>query len=238
MFDLRTQLSVIKEHLLFYAELLLRSQSGLLAGVIALLLMGGVATRQAVVRGWPLEAMFLAATGLYALVHAETRFVAGYVGILWMSILSGVRVLKSEHRKMEEYLALAMVITILLSVADGTVRAVRAKGPYSALDQIVVADGLERFGLKAGDQVAILGDGNWAYWARLGKLKIVSTVTSHDAPAFWAQTAAQKEDVYRLLAGTGARTVVSEQVPAGDSGNGWKRIGATEYYMRWLTPKN
>ncbi len=180
--------------------------------------------------------MCSAAMGLYSLVHAETRFVGAHVVLFWMAILFSVRLASRETRRMAEYLVLAIVVTVLLSVADGTVHAVIAGDPYSAWDQVMVADDLGKTGLIAGDRVAVLGDGNWAYWARLGKLKIVSTVMSSDVPAFWAQTAEEKEKVYRLLGSTGARAVVSVAVPASDVGNGWKRIGATEYYVRWITP--
>jgi hypothetical protein len=232
----RAQLNVIKGHLLLYAALLLRSQSGLLAGVLVLLLAGGTTTRRAIARHWPLFAMFLVAAGLYALVHVETRFVGAYVAVFWMAILGGVRLWGTENRKMGEFVALAMAVTILLAVADGTLRAILTGGPYSARDQITVADDLEQMGLRAGDHIAVFGDGNWAYWARLGKLKIVSTVMSRDTPAFWAETPEHKKAVYQLLTGTGARAVVSEQVPASDVENGWTRIGTTDYYLRWLLP--
>jgi len=153
-----------------------------------------------------------------------------------MAIMFGVRIASRDARKMAEYLVLAIIVTVLLSVADGTLHAVIAGGPYSALDQVMVADDLGKMGLIAGDRVAVLGGGNWSYWARLGKLKIVSTIMSPDTQAFWAQTAEEKEKVYRLLGGTGARVVVSAAVPVSDVGNGWKRIGATQYYVRWLTP--
>jgi hypothetical protein len=235
IFDLRRQLRVIKEHLLLYAELLLRNQSGLLAGVLAFVLAGGASSRKAISGNWPLFLMFLAAAGLYALVHVEPRFIGAYVTIFWMAILCGIRLSGAETRRMAEYVALAIVVTILLSVADGTMRAIRAGGPYSARDQIVVADEIEKMGLHAGDHIAILGDGNWAYWARLGKLKIVSTVVSINTPAFWAETPAEREDVYRLLAGTGARAVVSAQVPPSNARDGWERIGTTDLYLRWLS---
>lgn len=235
-FDARTQLRVIEDHVLTYAELLLRSQSGLLAGALTLLFMGGIATRKSLLRNWPLFALCLAPMVLYMLVHVEVRYVGAYIAVFWMAILFSLRLANSDSvRRMAQFLAVAMVVTILLSVADGTMHAIRAGGPYSARDQIVVADGLEKMGLRAGDHVAILGDGNWAYWARLGKLKIVSTVMSRDTPTFWAETPEQKEEIYRLLAGTGATAVVSAQVPASDAGSGWKRIGATKYYLRWLS---
>jgi hypothetical protein len=238
-FDARRQLKVIEDHVLTYAELLLRSQSGLLAGALTLVLVRGMATRKSLLRNWPLFALCLAPMALYMLVHVEVRYVGAYLAVFWMAILFSIRLANSDSvRRMAELLAVAVVVTILLSVADGTMHAVRAGGPYSARDQITVADGLKKMGLHAGDHVAILGDGNWAYWARLGKLKIVSTIMSPDTPAFWAETLEQKEEVLRLLADTGAKAVVAAQVPASDAGNGWERIGVTENYVRWLSPSS
>jgi hypothetical protein len=234
-FSARRQLAVIAEHLLLYANLFLRSQSGLLAGVLTLVLVGGAATRRAIVANWPLLAMVFAVFGLYALVHAEARFLSACVVIFWMAILFAVRLPAHNSPRWAELLCLAIVITILLSVADGTVRAIRAGGPYSARDQIVVAEHLHEIGLRDHDRVAVVGEANWSYWARLGKFKIVSTVTSVDAPEFWAQDSTQKEQVYRAFASSGAQAAVTEAPPAGvvmDSG--WQRVGSSEYFVRWL----
>ena len=253
--DVRAQMRVIKEHLLLYAGLLLRDQPGLLAVALALTLAGGVATRKAILAYWPLFLMGFAAGGLYMLVHVETRFVAAYVSIFWMAILAGIRLdissydsvsahsdnarsgrASSENRsKLVDYLALATVVTILLSVADGTVRAVRDRGPYSARDQIAVADILTEGGMRDGDRVAVVGDGNWFYWPRLGRFKIVSAIIAVDAPTFWHETPEQKEDVYRLFAGTGAKVLVTAGPLSAEAGSGWRRIGATAYYAHSLS---
>lgn len=234
-FDARAQLTVVKQHLLMYAGLLLRDQSGLLVAALALILAGGVATRGALWRNWFLLALCFAALGLYMLVHVEVRYVGAYVAVFWTTMLFGIRLSNAEgQRRMAEYLALAVVVTILLSVADGTVRAIRDGGPYSALDQVTVADNLEQMGLRPGDHIAVVGDGNWSYWARLGKYKIVSTIMSPDAPAFWAEKPEQKEAVYRVFATTGARALVTTQPPPSDAGDGWRQVGVSGYYVRWL----
>jgi hypothetical protein len=253
--DVRAQMRVIKEHLLLYAGLLLRDQPGLLAVALALTLAGGVATRKAILAYWPLFLMGFAAGGLYMLVHVETRFVAAYVSIFWLAILAGIRLDISSYdsvsahsdnarsdrassenrRKLVDYLALATVVTILLSVADGTVRAVREGGPYSARDQIAVADILTEGGMRAGDRVAVVGDGNWFYWPRLGRFKIVSAIIAVDAPTFWHETPEQKEDVYRLFAGTGAKVLVTAGPLSAEAGSGWRRIGTTAYYVHSLS---
>ncbi|MFZ0955630.1 MAG: hypothetical protein WAN60_04760 [Candidatus Sulfotelmatobacter sp.] len=253
--DVRAQLRVIREHLLLYAGLLLRDQPGLLAIALALALVGGVATRKGILANWPLFLMAFAGCGLYMLVHVETRFVAAYVSISWLALLAGIRFdtasyatantssenaglnQKASDRRGElvEYLALAVVVTILLSVADGTVRAVQAGGPYSARDEIAVADGLNQDGLRSGDRVAVVGNGNWFYWARLGKFKIVSAIVGPDMPAFWEETPEQKEEIYRLLAGTGAKVVVTAGPLSAEAGSGWQRIGSTAYYVHALS---
>jgi hypothetical protein len=253
--DVRAQMRVIREHLLLYAGLLLRDQPGLLAVALALTLAGGVATRRAILAYWMLFLMSFAASGLYMLVHVETRFVAAYVSIFWLAILAGIRLeissygspsahsdnarsgdASSESRSnMVDYLAVATVVTILLSVADGTVRAVREGGPYSARDQIAVADILTEGGMRPGDRVAVVGDGNWFYWPRLGRFKIVSAIIAMDAPTFWHETPAQKEDVYRLFAGTGAKVLVTSSPLSAEAGSGWKRIGTTAFYEHALS---
>jgi hypothetical protein len=252
--DIRAQWKVIKDHVLLYAGLLLRDQPGLLAVALALVLAGGVATRKAILANWPLFLISLAACGLYMLVHVETRFVAAYVCIFWLGILAGI--LRSapgytsvnassdnsraddagsnSRGELVEYLALAVVVTILLSVADGTVRAVREGGPYSARGEIAVADGLNQEGLRQGDRVAVVGDGNWFYWPRLGGFKIVSAVIAVDAPTFWGQAQEQKEGVYQLFAGTGAKVLVTAGPLSAQAGSGWRRIGTTAYYVHPL----
>jgi len=254
-FNVRAQLRVIKEHLLTYAGMLLRDQPGLLAAALALILAGGAVTRKAILANWPLFLMCFAAGGLYMLVHVETRFVGGYVSVFWLAILAGLRVDISGKQsatatsdeialepgnldsrgKLAEYLAAAVVVTILLSVADGTVHAVQAGGPYSAHDQIAVADGLNRDGVRPGDQIAVVGDGNWSYWARLGKFKIVSAIVGPDAPTFWQEPQEQKDEIYRLFAGTGAKLVVTAGPPTVEPGGGWRRIGTTAYFTHSLS---
>jgi hypothetical protein len=81
----------------------------------------------------------------------------------------------------------------------------------------------------------VVGDGNWFYWPRLGGFKIVSAIIAIDAPKFWHETPAQKEDVYRLFAGTGAKVLVTAGPLSAEAGNGWRRIGTTAYYEHSLS---
>jgi hypothetical protein len=236
-FNLRLQLKAIKSHLLTYAGLFLRSQPALLAAALTLILIGGVATRKAVLAYWPLFMMGFAAMGLYMLVHVEARFVAAYICIFWVALLFGVRLPRSGGQlKMAEYLIAAVTLTLVLTVADGTVRAIQARGPYSARNHIEVSDGLKQLGIQPGDKVAVLGDGNWSYWARLGRLKIVATIMGPDTQSFWAASPQQKAKVFQIFAESGARAVVTgDRPPLVTLDTGWQPIGTTGYYVRWVS---
>jgi hypothetical protein len=237
-FNLGTQLRVIKWHILTYAALFLRSQPGLLAAALTLIFIGGSATRKAVLEYWPLFMMGFAAMGLYMLVHVETRFVAAYLCIFWVTLLFGVRLPKSGGQlKMAAYLIGAVTLTLVLSVADGTARAMRSSGPYSARDHIAVSDGLMQIGVQPGDRVAVLGDGNWSYWARLGRFRIVTNVMGADTPLFWAASSQQKAKVFQIFAQSGARVVVANNLPPlAVLDASWQPIGTTGYYFRWVSP--
>jgi hypothetical protein len=234
-FDVRAQATVILAGLFTYANLMFRDQSGLAAGTLALILAGGVATRNAILKNWPLLAMCFVAMGLYLLVLVESRYVAAYMGVLWLIIIFGVR-LTTEQLRIAQYLVLSVVVTILISIAYSTGHGLRSGDPgipaYSAANQISIADALEKMGVKAGDRIAVAGDGNWAYWARAGKLKIVSTIMSPDLPAFWSAGPDQRENIYHLFYSTGAKAVVSMSPPV--AGEHWEKIGDSDFYVRVL----
>jgi hypothetical protein len=236
-FDLRAQALVVARHSLMYAQLLLCWQSGLLAGALAFLAVGGRPTFGAILGSWPLLAMCVAAFAIYALVHAETRFLGAYVGIAWTAILAGIRLRRpTAADKLVAALLWAVAITIQISVVASTARAWRAEGnSCSALPHVEVAEELHRVGVHAGSRVAVLGDGDWAYWARLAHVRIVAEITTPDTPAFWASAAQQKTAIYEALAKAGAAAVVTAPpLPLVTLDESWARLGHTPYYIRWL----
>jgi len=236
--DVRAQVRTLLMHGVMYAGLLLRAQPGLLAAALALFLAGGIASVRALLRNWFLLAWCVAALGLYMLVHVEVRYVGAFVAVLWMVILFELRIPELgrsvSRNKLAEYLALAVVVTILLSLADGTVRAIREGGPFSARGDIAVADDLEALGLRPGEQIAVIGDGNWFYWARLGRYKIVSTIMASDSTDYWNLAVEQRQGLNRVFTTTGARALITPTPPFFSKGDGWERVGATEYYLHWL----
>jgi hypothetical protein len=90
-----------------------------------------------------------------------------------------------------------------------------------------------------------------AFWASLGRFRLVAEV--YFVPEtytpdlirlhrefrdndFWDADTERQEKLIDALAKTGARLVVSLQEPRGPGAAGWRRIGNTDTYMRWLEP--
>jgi hypothetical protein len=235
-FNFRAQALVVLRHLLMYLQLFLNSQPGLVVGVLTWLALGGKPTCRAILRNWFLLAMCLSALGIYMLVHVETRFLGAQVVIAWIAILSGIRLhTELTPDKLVITLVGAVTITILISVFAGTAHLLRDGGVCSAAAHVEVAEDLESVRVHQGSKVAVFGDGDWAYWARLAHLRIVAEIMSPDTPAFWASTPEEKTRVYQALVKAGAIAVITEPLlPFVTLDDGWSRLGNTPYYIRWL----
>ncbi len=90
---------------LAYERFLIR-EPGLLAGVVVLVYIGGLATLRAIAGNWPL----LAAAGLslaaYALVLVLDRYVAASMVLLFVALFAGIRLPKdSRHESIARYVA-------------------------------------------------------------------------------------------------------------------------------------
>lgn len=238
-FSLRAQLKVLLNSALFFLRLFLRAQAGLFAGVMVFYLLGRWEALRRMVVVWPLVAAALVGLAIYAPVLAETRYVAGFLVLLWCAILAAIRLPnRPDHVRFAKYVGIAVVITILLSVAETTYRAT-ATGPYSAREDIDVAANLQQLGLHAGDKVAVIGDGTGAYWAHLGEFKIVAEIMSggKGAVEFWSAPNETKASVYQAFRKAGALAVITWDPPGCGLGSEWQSVLGTRYYAYVLEPR-
>jgi hypothetical protein len=86
-------------------------------------------------------------------------------------------------------------------------------GVANGTDAITIA--LRALGVRPGDEIAVIGDGMGAYWARLARVHLVAELPSSAAETFWAGDSALQRRVLDAIAGTGARAVVADDVPPG-----------------------
>ncbi len=194
-------------------------------------------------RCWFLIVPSLLAMGLYALVHYETRYVGPFFAVLGVCFFSCIFWADEFHkRRLYAGIAILQLGIFLWLVALPAVSGLRhpwssEKGSYQE-----VAQGAIEMGLHPGDQIASLDFSNLgtAMWARLARIQIIAEVyywpNGHEGTenCFWRADQASQEKVLQRLSQTGAKAVVSSDVPKGPGAEQWSRIGNTGYYLLWL----
>ena len=240
-FRLRSQIRVLVQSARNYTKMLV-GKLGLLAGLLIFILWGGAPTRKAIFSNWPLIAAGGLSIGAYSLVLVTSRYVGGSAVLLFVAILAGIRLpRKDQTAPLAKYVAMAVMATILFSiVADLAETAYMSLTVYSdpmQKDQMRAVEGLRSMGLQAGDSVGLVGDGTAAYWARLGRFKIVAEIFSPEAGSrrFWSEPWERRKLAYEWLGRSGAKVVVVWGPPEGGMDPGWKQIANTSYYVRFLT---
>lgn len=240
-FRVRSQIRVLVQSARNYGIILV-GQLGLIAGVLTFVFWGGVPTRRAIVSNWPLIAAAGLSLGVYSLVLVRPRYIGASVVLLFVAILAGIRLPKGEQsRPLAKYVTVGVIATILFSVvahlAETAYTTMTVYGYPAPKDQMEAALGLQSLGLTAGDRVAVIGDGSFDFWARLGRFKIVSEVSSFDPGnrEFWASSRERRTLAYDCLRSSGAKVVVVWQPPASGIDPDWKRLPNTNFYVRFLT---
>jgi hypothetical protein len=198
-------------------------------------------------RCWYLIIPSLLGTGLYALVHYETRYVGPFFVVLGVCFFSCVLwVDEFQRRRLFAGIAILQFLMFFGVIAWPAMTSLRHpwttdKGSYQE-----VAEGARKMGLRPGDQIASLDFSNLgtAMWARLARIQIIAEVyywpgghegTEND---FWKENQATQDKVLHRLLQTGAKAVVSSEAPTGPAAAQWSRIGNTGYYLLWLNSKS
>jgi hypothetical protein len=237
-FRVRSQIRVLIKSALTYQKILLE-ESGLLAGVLFFLIIGGKPTRRAIASNWPLLAAAGVSLAAYSLVLVLPRYVGASMVILWAAVFGGVRLAKDETlRVVSKYVAVAIIATVLLSVvghiADTAYLTMTVGAAPPSRDQVKAAVGLQAMGLRAGDKVAVIGDGGTNHWARLGRFRIVAEAVSVNE--FWSASPERRHLAYECLSSTGSRAVVAWAPAVSTLDSHWQRISDTNYYA-YFFPK-
>ncbi len=240
-FDLKNQLRVLKLTSLNYYRLLLLSDAGLVAVVIMLFSMtplGAKSSCKSVCQHWHLLIPALVGLGAFFLLIVDGRYVAPFALLLWLGILSGLRLPSSEQsHKLLVSAVLAIMITVGVPVIASIIldwSEARHTGPVDWQ----IAQSLHQVGIQPGDKVAFIrrspaGD---FFWARLAKIQIIAEVPPSDADEFWATTPSVRTDIFDALAKTGAKAIIASEKPPGATGAAWQRLGATDNYAHLLRP--
>ena len=195
---------------------------GLLAGALALC--GLLAWRRksvALVESsvylvvWPVAACLL-----YALVHVESRYFAGFLVIFWLTI-PGLFPVRWRVQATAVLLLVASAVLVLSAI----------RGPRNdvsiaaAADARLVAGRLKSMGVRPGDRLAVVGDGFYAFYARLSGTRIVAEIP--DANDWWRADCRQAETLRQTLGGIGVKALVATGRPKAYQCPGWQEVPGT-----------
>jgi hypothetical protein len=243
-FDLRGELRAIAIALIVYGQLFLSpfAQLNISIGFFALF---AIAPRPSVclkrsLADWPLAIPVAAALILYSFVHAEHRFVAAFVSILWLVMFSGARLPGCDGtRRMIPAVVISITVTTLVLAIWSTAIDVRSVTPeYSQ-----AAKALNAVGVSSGSKIGIIWKEEWnreaaqgALVPRLAKVQVIAEVSEPDA--FWATTPSVRSQVIEALANAGVTAILTERPPPQFlSEMRWEKLGNTGYYVFMLPKK-
>jgi hypothetical protein len=212
-FSLKRQLAVLQESLLVY-EALFREAAGIIAAFIVVLAFCRGSLRD-LRRYWILLAVAVGAFFLYALVLVQPRYIGSFVAVSVVVLFGSLEIPVYHRDTLRALLITAALATVVTT--RSTFMPVVANGD----EDLVVATAVHRLGMEAHTKVAVAGDGARAYWARLGRFRIVaeigeSTLTSEEQRRAWP-----------VLCRVGVGAVVADFPPA--DGAGWQRAGSSHY---------
>ena len=198
---------------------------------------------------WPVLLPSLAVIAMYCLVYIEKRYIAGNLVVLWMTALTSVTI---RSAKVARFATALIVALCLLYTGVFVVRRQTGNVAEAASDlfrhrekfqnvQALIAAGLERAGLRAGDKVAYIGPSVDADWARLAGVKIVAEIPlsyqrnrrllnntlidkADDIKRFWTDPGPGRAAVIDVFRHAGAKMIVTDGYFDREFVNSWTRV--------------
>jgi hypothetical protein len=234
-FNLHRQIEVFAAHFPTLVEVLFVAQPSLTAAFLFFLLWNWAGFTHTLAKWWPLLTVSLAVIGLYMLVHLEVRFIGSCAVLIWFSLFCALRIpADASSRRIASLATASAAVAMMLSFASYTAKYCVNGCPDSARTHIDVA---QQLNFPAGTPVAVIGTGNFSYWAHLARVRIVAEIMPMDEADFWKLPDPEQKRFLSVFRSTGARWLIAQPptvlLPTLDQG--WKRVGTTAYYRYPLT---
>lgn len=224
-------------------EYVFRTQGILTVVVLMLILLSD--DRKVTLRSWfqywPILIPAVAYVAIFASLMWERRYTLAEGVALWGTLAISAD-LHSDGRRLRVLKAAVWSLGIVIGFS--ALKDAREAYRTSAVDevQVTVAEQLQERDVRPGDQVAVIGYGINAFWARLAKTRIIAEIpssadTGDPATAFWNSSAAEETSLLNRLRTTGAVAVVADNLPH-TLPPGWIPLGSTGFGIFWLNKPN
>ena len=176
----------------------------------------------------------VAMASLYALVHVEERFLAGFGLVLLVWLLARFVPSPVATPRRVRVASGAVLLALVLAIAAGVFADARALLRPAPFDQWNVAQGLRAAGAEPGTHVALMGDGLNAYWAHLAGLRVIAELPPLGIPRYLSLAPFERAEIFHRFASTGARFLLSDSPGPAISDPDWQRVPATTFLYRRL----
>lgn len=193
--------------------------------IVALALLAASTRRPAVVRTsrapMILVLWSLASALVYALVHVEARYLAGFVATGGIAVggMISQRAPRPAIRWAVPIAALALLTNLVINLGDN----VGGLAPSFRPDYVREAAAMSAAGLSAGSPAAVVGDAFEEYGLLVAGAPIIAQVM--DSVGYWHATPPDRAAINRQLAAAGTKAVVGNVVAPELRSEGWQFVG-------------
>jgi 4-amino-4-deoxy-L-arabinose transferase-like glycosyltransferase len=249
-FELKGQFRVLWLSAQYYFDIFFRQLGGLFIGFIILFAFGRRRKLRVadIIPLWGPVLVALAALGMFALVHVQSRYIGAFVVLLLAGLLANVHLPDTQtSERLINVVSPAMISIIAINILAFNLVGFRKLTGITDPSQLPkqqarlpswpgeVAEALQQFDIEPGDKVAVIGYAFDSFWARLAHVQIVAEMLGWQADDFWLGDPANQSEVIQAFESTGAAAVVAERVPSYATLKGWHRVGDSNYYVYILT---
>ena len=227
-FSIAAQLSVTRQIVRWYLSVF----ALLVFSILVLFLLG----KNVRARYLALIMPALATFAIYALVYVESRYLAAWLVVLFLSAAASIQYAGHSRRGVMAVVgALAVfyglaTFHLMLDAAADAIDIGRKQFPHA---QFETASELKKLGLARGSRVGAIGYSFNAYWARLSGVQIATQVPEDSS--FWTSPDSSKANILRAFREAGAVAVVSISKPKGQLIAQWKAVGPAGFWVLMLS---
>ncbi len=161
--------------------------------------------------------------GMYLLVHLVDRFMIGFLFVLWGITFSCVFVPVNSESLARRALLAGILVFAAYSL-PGIVHYLFLPAENQIERDLLIAKAIAEHGIRAGDAVALIGDGQTAYWAHWARASVAAEISSLDSPVFWSASFESQWSAVRSMRALGAKAVIWRRDSDRPCPQGWTEL--------------
>jgi hypothetical protein len=232
-FDIHQRVGALGDGLKEYFAIFFRLESWVVVAIFSLIFLGRRRRFLAdlIREYWVLLGPVLIVFVGYSLITVRTRYLAGFILLLWMCILASLKAPQEERtERATQSITLGVALFSLIMFFTHGFSYILRPTIQDDFVHVQVASHLNERGYVSGEAVGVVGMAFHSYWARLAHLRIVAELPEEEESLFWRSGPDTQAKIIAVFKAAGASCIVAYALPASAAGK-WQKIGDTGYYL-------